>query len=1228
MNNSNGVHNESLKKKIPKKKKFGQISIVLNTNKEVKACEKDVEQNIYDFSETMKTKKKSINASENILLKNNEFDAIKKSRKKSKYIKSLNLIECCTNNYTRTKMFEKSDEEVGEQNIIDFYTKNNINPKIKSTVNALAHYKTSEEVSEQNINDSGFWKNLNQTLKSELNTLSDNSLENNSSKNNDSVVTKKLKKKKKHNKSLNSIELNTNNDIEINLFEKNYKEDEEPNIINSWNNISQKQKYKTHALADIDNVPTKKRKQKKNLDNSLNTNHDTEDITFEEVGKQNINDSETINFNIDHENVKTKGPKKKRHNKSLNSIELNPNNDKEINLFENPYKEDEQKINDSSFRGNMREKINLSSNISLENNSSINNDSVVTKKLKKKKKHNKSLNSIELNTNNDKEINLFEKNYREDEEPNVNSWNNISQKQKYKIHALADIDNVPTKKRKQKKNLDNSLNTNHDTEDIIFEEVGKQNINDSETINFNIDNENVKTKGPKKKKHNKSLNSIELNPNNDKEINLFENPYKEDEQKNNDSSFRGNMREKINLSSNISLENNSSINNDSVVTKKLKKKKHNKSLNLIELNTNNDKEINLFEKPYKEDEQKINDSSFRGNISEKINLSSDISLENNSSINNDSVVTKKLKKKKKHNKSLNSIELNTNNDKEINLFEKNYREDEEPNINSWNNISQKQKYKIHALADIDNVPTKKRKQKKNLDNSLNTNHDTEDITFEEVGKQNINDSETINCNIDDENVLDIEFPLKVLGHKNYFRKENEDDISSSDDEMYSTLTHKISKRRNTNHLNMHITDDDLSDISLENNSAINNKSVVTKKIKKIEKHNKSLNSIQLNTNNDIEIKLVKKTYEEDEPNINDSNFRENINLSSDTSSENNSSIDNDNIVTKKLKKKKNHNTNLNSIQLNTKNNLEIESFEKTYKEDEEPNIIDSWNNISQKRKYKINTLEDIDNVPTKKLKKKKNNDNNLNSFEFNTINDSEISQNHFKLKTLLNSMESNDFEGTTTEIETKFNLIKYLKNKEASLQNHPKFKQIKEMLSKKIMGIVNKNCQITNSDIVLLKTIGNIILEKIVEKMNAAQDINGIKITLPAECEENKIHFIETNLGRPPSKEKMNIIKKLNPQVKLRVFNIEEDNLIREYWSKFQKEYNVSNILPFLSNGLEMALDNTQRLQFVRYISAGLPNRLLSSVFIRFNVLFSGHQDKTRYVLNRVFNETNRNNVF
>lgn len=63
------------------------------------------------------------------------------------------------------------------------------------------------------------------------------------------------------------------------------------------------------------------------------------------------------------------------------------------------------------------------------------------------------------------------------------------------------------------------------------------------------------------------------------------------------------------------------------------------------------------------------------------------------------------------------------------------------------------------------------------------------------------------------------------------------------------------------------------------------------------------------------------------------------------------------------------------------------------------------------------------------------------------------------------------------------------------------------------------------------------------------------------------------------------------------------------------QEYNISNILPFLSNGVEMALSPNERLQFIRYISAGLPNRLLYSVFNRFNILFNEYQDKTRYVL-------------
>lgn len=60
-------------------------------------------------------------------------------------------------------------------------------------------------------------------------------------------------------------------------------------------------------------------------------------------------------------------------------------------------------------------------------------------------------------------------------------------------------------------------------------------------------------------------------------------------------------------------------------------------------------------------------------------------------------------------------------------------------------------------------------------------------------------------------------------------------------------------------------------------------------------------------------------------------------------------------------------------------------------------------------------------------------------------------------------------------------------------------------------------------------------------------------IKLPPECMKNKIHFIETTLSRLPNKSKMDIIKKHNPLIKLRVFNKDEDNMIREYWSKFQK---------------------------------------------------------------------------
>lgn len=57
---------------------------------------------------------------------------------------------------------------------------------------------------------------------------------------------------------------------------------------------------------------------------------------------------------------------------------------------------------------------------------------------------------------------------------------------------------------------------------------------------------------------------------------------------------------------------------------------------------------------------------------------------------------------------------------------------------------------------------------------------------------------------------------------------------------------------------------------------------------------------------------------------------------------------------------------------------------------------------------------------------------------------------------------------------------------------------------------------------------------------------------------------MENQLSKPPDKEIMNKIKELNPLVKVGVFNEEEDDLIRKYWSKFQKVYNFKIILYFI----------------------------------------------------------------
>lgn len=64
---------------------------------------------------------------------------------------------------------------------------------------------------------------------------------------------------------------------------------------------------------------------------------------------------------------------------------------------------------------------------------------------------------------------------------------------------------------------------------------------------------------------------------------------------------------------------------------------------------------------------------------------------------------------------------------------------------------------------------------------------------------------------------------------------------------------------------------------------------------------------------------------------------------------------------------------------------------------------------------------------------------------------------------------------------------------------------------------------------------------------------NDLHIELPPECQNNKIHYLETGLTSQLDKKKINLIYQLNPAFKSGRFSKEEDNIIHKYWSKFKE---------------------------------------------------------------------------
>ncbi|KAL5234936.1 hypothetical protein ACI65C_002346 [Semiaphis heraclei] len=1207
----------ALAAKKPKKKKTYHKS--LNTN--------EAEIKLFDKT-CVEFKEQNINGSD--LTEN-----VKNLSNKKNFIESLNLIELNITKDVEMKLLENTYEEVNEQNIIRSYSRMNVNRKRKSEKDDLAgisldddncridtenfptkkrkkknhngslnsiEFSTNDtenqifEKTYEDVIDSDFRDNVNKSIKPELYTSFNISLEN--SMNNDNVAIKKPKKKKKHDISLNCLQLNTNNDVD-------YQNNE--HIINDSDAIGNKSRT---IMSEINGSPTKKSKKKKNHDKSLKsleleTNHDNEiqifEKTHEDVNDQNIislDNREIVNqriqpelstpadillenkCSVDSDDVAAKKSNKyKKHNTSLNSIERNANNDVNYRINE---KDNGQNINISDSADNISQKI----------LSEIN--ALPTKKPKKKKKHDKSLKSIELETNCDNEIQIFEKQCEDVNDRNINSPDyreNVNQRIQPELSTPADIllenkcsvdsDDVATKKSYKKKKHNTSLNSieinaNNDVNYRINEKDNGQNINISDSadnISQTIMSEinALPTKKPKKKKkHDKSLKSIELETNHDNEIQIFEKTHEDINDPNiNSPDYKENVNQSIKpelyTSFNISLENKCSMDNDNVEIKKpKKKKKHDISLNCLQLNTNNDAD-------YQNNEHVINDSDAIENKSQTI-----MSERNGSP-------TKKPKKKKNHDKSLKSIELETNRDNEIQIFEKQCEDVNDRNINSPDYreiVNQRTQPELSTPADI------------LLENK---------------------------CSVDRDD---------VATKKSNKKKKNNASLNSIETNTNNDVNYRINEKDNEHIINDF---DAIENKSQTIMSEINGSP--TKKSKKKKNHDKSLKSIELETNHDNEIQIFEKTHED----VNDQNIisldnREIVNqriqpelsTPADILLENKCNVDSDDVANKKKK----HNTSLNSIEINANNYVNYRINEKD--NGQTINISDSADNISQKILSEKNALADISlgndssfyiqNLATKVSKKRKKH--NIlkagisNCTSENTI--PMISQDHCRLKNLLNSMDLHNSEESSSTIKTDcdikhFNLLKYLTKKDPSLKNHPKFKQINEHLSKKIKQSINLECKIGASDIVLLKTVGKIILKKIVEKIDSAQDIKDLVIKLPSECQENTIHFMETTLSRLPNKNKMDIIKKKNPLIKLRIFNKDEDNMIREYWSKFQKEYNITNILPFLSNGLEMALSPTERLQFIRYISAGLPNRLLYSVYNRFNILFNEYQDKTYF---------------
>ncbi|XP_044269863.1 myb-like protein W [Tribolium madens] len=127
------------------------------------------------------------------------------------------------------------------------------------------------------------------------------------------------------------------------------------------------------------------------------------------------------------------------------------------------------------------------------------------------------------------------------------------------------------------------------------------------------------------------------------------------------------------------------------------------------------------------------------------------------------------------------------------------------------------------------------------------------------------------------------------------------------------------------------------------------------------------------------------------------------------------------------------------------------------------------------------------------------------------------------------------------------------------------------------------------------------------------QRLKNFNVLLPWPV--HPLHRIETRVAKGPSQKQWKEINALKIKIKHGIFNKSEDEIIRRNWEEFCKLHDtLTNPKYFLrcktSEG-KFLMPIKEKVRFVQFLAHGLPNRLLHTVYMRFQRIFFPKELKT-----------------